>query len=146
MQIQIQGGDIINNYSTEKRKTLINLISKNNNEIFTANQLVEILKDANISKSAIYRNLNYLEKEEIICRVSNINSKEILYRYTDNKTCSNIIHLICDNCNKTLHLDDETSKLISDLSDKNYGFKVNKKSSTIKGICKDCENHTEKGE
>ena len=49
-------------YQTEQRKILLDFFSKNKDKIFSAEEISNKLKDSNISVSAVYRNLNSLEK------------------------------------------------------------------------------------
>ncbi len=129
---------------TKQRKLIINTLDKSTKEIFTVKELTDKLKNKDISQSAVYRNISFLEQEGLLCRVSNEKNNEILYRYINNKTCNNIIHLVCDNCNNALHLNNEITELISNNAIKEYGFEVNNHTTSIKGTCKSCMNSKNK--
>lgn len=125
-------------YKTEQRNLLLNFLKNSPDVCFTAKQITDALKNENISKSAVYRNLSELEKEEKIKRVTKQNSKESFFQFLDTENCRNHIHLSCLKCGKIFHLENSTAqKLISNLEDA-QGFEIDKEKSTLYGICKDC--------
>ncbi len=125
-------------YKTEQRNLLLNFLKNSPDVCFTAKQISDALKNENISKSAVYRNLSELEKEEKIKRITKQNSKESFFQFLDTENCRNHIHLSCLNCGKIFHLENSTAqRLILNLEDA-QGFEIDKEKSTLYGICKDC--------
>ncbi len=94
---------IMSNYQTTQRKKLFTVFSNNVHKTFSAQDLYELLKNENISLSAIYRNLTAMEKNQQIVKVLDKNRKENCYQYFDKAQCSDIIHLKCKICAVTLH-------------------------------------------
>ncbi len=128
----------INHYVTDQRFKMISLFKNHLHESFSAKQIQEKLGDSEISKSAIYRNLAYMEKEGLLTRVTNGNNREVLYQYVKSECCAGAVHLICDNCKSTYHLNKHVSDLISNMALDAFGFAVNKQKSVIYGLCGNC--------
>ncbi len=80
-----------------------------------------------------------MEKEGVLCRVTNIMyPRETFYQYIDPEKCCGSLHLICNICNDSLHLDKHVSKLISGVALDSHGFAVNEEKSVIYGTCENC--------
>lgn len=125
-------------YSTSQRKILIDFLSKNNHSQLSAKEIYTHIKDDGISLSAIYRNLPVLEKEGIVNRVVKADSKKTLYQIFENKECNNSIHLFCEKCGKTFHMDGKVlDNLCSEVKKKNK-FSVDTSRTTIYGVCDEC--------
>ncbi len=129
---------VISSYLTDQRKILSNFFKNNLHETFSVKQLEKQLGSKGISKSAIYRNLSIMEQEGVLCRVANDGNRELLYQYIDPESCCGIIHLICDKCNETHHLNRHISEMIAGLALENFGFKVSKHKAVIYGTCENC--------
>ncbi len=125
-------------YSTEQRKKLFNFFKENLHESFSAKQIHEKINDESISISAIYRNLALMEEEGILCKMTNSGSRGLLYQYIDPESCAGIVHLICDKCSVTFHLNKHISDLITNISMESFGFKVNSQKAIIYGLCENC--------
>ncbi len=128
----------VNHYTTDQRKILFSFFKENIHESFSVKQLELILGNEGISRSAIYRNIALLEDEGVLCRVANDKNRETLYQYIDPDKCSGVIHLKCDRCTATHHLNKYASEMISGLALENFGFIVNTQKAVIYGLCENC--------
>ncbi len=128
----------INRYSTEQRKVLISFFKSNYHNSYSVKQLEKLLDNEGISKSAIYRNVAMMESEGLLCRVANDSSTEQFYRYVDPEHCNGVIHLICEKCSTTHHLNKHISEMISGMALESFGFFVDKQKASIYGICENC--------
>ncbi len=131
-------GAVFINYLTDQRKNLLALFKANLHESFSAKQIYKALDDESISISAIYRNIATMEKDGLLCRVASSTNREALYQYLDPHSCAGVIHLVCDKCSKTQHLDKEVSNILIGTANENFGFKVNEQMVMIYGLCKNC--------
>ncbi len=125
-------------YETHQRNELIALFQENMHVKFSAKQIYEILKQRDISKSTIYRNISELEKQGLIARVNDKNKRDVFYRYIDPNKCLGIIHLMCSSCGSTFHANKELSQAIVESTMDAIGFKIKLHDSTLIGTCKDC--------
>lgn len=122
-------------YTTNYQKRIIEFFKTNSNSSFSASNLIDYFKD--INKATIYRKLTILEKEKIIHKGYNPNTKRYEYTYASN--CYNHLHLICNKCGNITHLDcikaDNFIKHISTT----HNFNVIEGETMLLGICKECE-------
>ncbi|MFI3326432.1 MAG: transcriptional repressor [Clostridia bacterium] len=125
-------------YITEQRKVLTTLFKNNNHRTFSAAEVQQILSDKDVSISAIYRNLSEMEKEGLLCKVSEKNRQGTLYQYVDPEHCAGIIHFKCQSCDATYHLDRNISQMIMAVAKDAFSFQVNGSSAFLYGQCADC--------
>ena len=125
-------------YKTEQRTRLYELLKANPHKFFSAKDIVEALAPYNISISAVYRNLAVLTEDGVVKKSIRKNGRESIYRYADNDTCRDEIHLTCTNCGKVFHMDHELTKTIQDALDKEDGFQIDKLKTVIFGLCEEC--------
>ncbi len=127
-------------YKTKQRDELMLFFEKNPHKIFSTSDIVTYLKNTkNVGVSTIYRNLALLEETGEIKRVDKSSSKEARYRYVGHIECKNHIHLICEKCHESIHLDHEASSFLNDAILKMYNFVLDKNSTIIYGVCKNCK-------
>ena len=124
---------------TKQRKTLISYLSAHADEKLSAKQIEADLSGEGISISAVYRNLSDLEKEGKVRRVNQSGSREVFYQYTDGAHCRESLHLSCQKCGRTYHM----NTLGADMLVKNLAqsdeFTIDKANTVLYGVCKDCQ-------
>lgn len=122
-------------YNTEHKKQLICLFEENQEEIYSAAELVSIFKNS-MNKATVYRQLKAMEEKNLIRKT--FNEKHNAYEYQYALNCNNHLHLKCVRCGKIIHLKcAEASAFIAYIGEV-HGFSVNQYSSTIQGICREC--------
>lgn len=124
-------------YKTKQRNYLIDFLKKFSDRQFSVEEITENLVSQNISKSAIYRNINDMVSEGIINRFTISGNRKFLYQYSGGGECEGHFHLKCTECDKFIHVDEDISEKINAIINKNE-FKVNKQRTIIYGICKSC--------
>ena len=129
----------MNKYSTKQRKLLIDFLNKHIDEQLSAKEIAENLKSNGISLSAVYRNIAELEQEGQLKRSSKSGLRTIYYQYTPSKHCHNLLHLSCEKCGKTFHMETSGAEKLVDDVQKSNGFKLDKTSTVLYGICADCD-------
>lgn len=128
-------------YMTVRRKKLWDFLCKNPDRQFTAKQIMEAMADINISLSAIYRNLSYLEEKGLVNRTAHGKSNEMCYQAVEVEGCQNSIHLVCSQCGNISHMDaGEADHMVGELRIRD-GFLVNRSKTMIYGTCRDCREH-----
>ena len=127
-------------YKTNQRLQLVDFLKKNPHSFFSVKQIADALSSsgADISISAIYRNLSALTAEGTIRKTVQKNGRETYYRYVDNESCRNEIHITCSQCGKIFHMDHQLSALLEDHLSHQQGFQLDKSKSIIYGVCDDC--------
>lgn len=126
-------------YMTEQRRELLDFLHSHPDKLFSAKEIAENLADRQISMSAVYRNLAWLEKAGVISRKVKDGRREIYYSCVDSQECRGCIHLTCMKCGDTFHMDAAASeRMMSDVSNID-GFKIDKCKTVLYGICKKCD-------
>ena len=125
-------------YRTEQRKQLIEFFEKNTHRSFSAQDIYNVLCDQHVSMSAIYRNLAYMEKTGIIHKVSGNARSGVFYQYVDPLKCIDVVHLKCEDCDTTLHLNHHISQMIIAYAKEEQNFIINSFGSFLYGKCATC--------
>ena len=132
-------------YMTEQRRALTRFFEKRRDQSFTAKQIFEQLEDTGVSLSAVYRNLNALEKEGKLVRVGSDRYGETSYRYTACEQCRKKIHLSCRKCGKTYHLEPSAARELVDTVALSNGFMVDENETVLYGLCLSCADKGKEG-
>lgn len=129
-------------YNTKQRKILLDFLSKNADKQMSADQIYETLTGSglleNISKSAVYRNLAALEKDDKIHRLIREGTRKVLYQYTGAVKCKNELHLACKKCGKTMHMDHEAAEKLAEELAGIQNFIIDKSETVVYGTCEAC--------
>lgn len=125
-------------YMTKQRKSLLGYLSQHADEALSAKQIESALSHEGISISAVYRNLSELEKEGKIRRVNQSGSREVYYQYTDGDNCRECLHLSCEKCGKTYHMNNAGAQMLIQNLAQDDDFTIDKAHTVLYGVCKDC--------
>ena len=129
-------------YMTRQRRELLTFFSNNPDKSFTAQEIAEQLSTTArfpVSISAVYRNLVMLEKEGYILRSPGEKPRESKYRFVHTDDCLNKLHLICEKCGNTIHLDEAAANRLIQATASTDGFTIDTNKTTIYGLCKKCK-------
>ncbi len=126
-------------YKTEVRKLLLNYFESIGHRVVSSQMVYDQLKEHTISLSSIYRNLAKMEKEGILCKMTQQNSHVVLYQYVNPKKCHGIVHLKCKQCDMTYHLNEELSHMITNISKQEHGFSIGQTTAVLYGKCTNCQ-------
>ena len=125
-------------YSTRQRKALLQFLHAHPDESFSARRIAEALEPEGISLSAVYRNLAALETQGMIRRAPKDGSNEVFYRFTQADACRQHLHLSCNQCGKTFHMDVPATDSLAQQVAENAGFQLDRESTVLYGVCDAC--------
>ncbi len=129
-------------YRTKQRDKLIEYFERDVHRSVSAQDIYRELNEEEqgelISLSAIYRNLAEMEKEQLLCKVSKNGETRALYQYVHPTGCCGVIHLKCEECEETLHLDKSVSQMIFSMAQNQFQFFLNGSSAYLYGKCSLC--------
>lgn len=130
-------------YKTTQRTQLYDFLKEHPHSYFTVKQLADTLSNtgADISISAIYRNLSDLVEAGTIKKTVKKNSREAYYRYIDSDVCRDEIHVMCSMCGKIFHMNDTMSLFIQEQLMLQHRFELDKSKTVISGVCAECRAH-----
>ncbi len=104
-----------------------------------AEQVFEAVSDTHpsISKATVYRNLNILEQEGLIRRVSLPGAQCDHY----DRTLDNHYHVFCERCGKVADVDLAYMTQLSDAVHEASGYQLFRHEMVFHGLCPDCKNN-----
>ncbi len=119
-------------YQTKQRQKLIALFEARVHQALTPRAIHDLLEGEGISLSAIYRNLALMEQDGLLHKEGSA------YRYVSPNECKDIIHLKCEACECTLHLNKSISRMLLDLAREEFQFHLNSSTAFLYGKCANC--------
>ena len=125
-------------YKTQQREILINFLKENHNKNFSVDEISKALENYDISVSAIYRNLCELENDGQVKKISKSGTRKAFYQFVGDDACKGHLHLTCEKCGQTVHLDSDATSTISNELLQNASFSLDEHSTVLIGTCKDC--------
>lgn len=125
-------------YNTKQREILISFFEANHDKCFCAEEIVEALKNSDISISAVYRNLSELESDKKIRKIVKSGTRKAFYQFLDCDECKDHLHITCTKCGKTSHLGVNESIFIAENVLKNAKFNIDKNNTVLYGLCDKC--------
>ena len=119
---------------TKQRRELLRFLKANADRQLTAREICEELQKLDISQSAVYRNLAFLEGRLL---VKSAGERENLYRYVRD-ACAVCLHLTCTVCGAICHLRNSEAERLEKTILNSDDFFVDRKKTVIYGKCKKC--------
>ncbi len=120
-------------------KIILDFLKQHSHQVFSAQQIIEVVKGEKISASAVYRNLAELEASGEVKKVSKSGSRKSLYQYFDGDACKNQIHLFCGKCETSFHMNIDKAQLLSQEILATDDFQIDKGNTVIYGTCSTCK-------
>lgn len=123
---------------TEQKEKLIEYLKNNANRHLRILKIQEDLHNE-IGQTTIYRIINLLVEKGMVSKIPLENSQGFCYQYNNEKEhCSNHYHLICEKCNKTIHINNENiNTTLKEIENENQ-FKINNSRVVFYGLCNKC--------
>ncbi|MGI5990048.1 MAG: Fur family transcriptional regulator [Lachnospiraceae bacterium] len=128
-------------YKTKYRDWLQKYFEEHADEKVCAKDIYERMKadGFSVSLTTVYRNLDRLEKENVLQEHKTGGDDERFYQYLQPQMdCNSHLHLLCSRCGKIIHLNCDFMGEISDHLMKEHGFQVDCRESMLVGLCKEC--------
>lgn len=125
-------------YNTKQRAAILDTLSRYSGDGVTIKQLLQMLDEdgVKIGQSTLYRRIKGFEDEKLV-RSYQLDG-EVYYEIIPQGGCVEHLHLVCEKCHKTIHMDCEFMDEFTDHVRKEHGFLIDKPRSVIYGICKEC--------
>lgn len=123
-------------YNTKSKEKLYSFFIINKEKSFSGNDLIDIFSDE-MDKSTIYRQLKKLENKKFLRK--SFNSNRNIYEYQYLNSLNENLHLTCNKCGKTINLNCKIADSFMAHILNDHGFNIDNYSSTIYGLCKECE-------
>ncbi|MEZ7890725.1 MAG: transcriptional repressor [Candidatus Wallbacteria bacterium] len=129
---------------TNQRKIIIEVLLKNHGRHLSLEQILSEAKKNNpkISLATVFRNINFLEKENLLTKMKLDDNKsyyELCLDFKGSKhTSTHHDHLICESCGIIIEFyNDEIEKLQKKIA-LDFNFKISRHKMELYGICGNC--------
>ncbi len=122
-------------YSTPSQRKVIALFRENSSSSFSISDIISALPSVPVS--SLYRIVDSLEKDGVIRKTEVSEKRCTLYQLAEKLTCPEHMHIICMECGKTIHVDENTSVEIERMIEKKYGFS-DTLGTLFRGRCAEC--------
>ena len=136
----------MSSYNTEQKKLLEDFMTKNKDNSFTIDEIIERLDErhgetvAVPGRSTVYRLINRLTEEGKLRKFVKPNSRKASYQLVAGHHCDCHLHLKCTDCGKLFHMDETVSdELVRRISICN-NFSVDEGETVLFGKCSLCNN------
>lgn len=133
------------NYNTRSRRAILEYIKENDDKSFTVNEIAHYLSksDININVTTIYRYLDKLTNDGTVIKHTVYSGKISAYQYAKGSGCRNHLHIQCEKCGKTAHIDCEFMSSIKGHILSHHSFSLDCNKSRLYGLCDICRRKQE---
>ncbi len=131
-------------YKTAGRESLLDFLSKNPDQHFTADELCQKIHGSDSKKSSVYRHLTELCNKDIIRKFQDQETMKTCYQYVgEHCDCRNHFHAKCLVCGALEHISCRDSVLFASHLLEEHGFWVDCGQSILYGVCANCRKQGE---
>lgn len=125
-------------YQTGQRLLLLSFFRENSEAAFTVDQIAQNFSDAQISRSAIYRNVDKMAQDGLLRKTPAAEGRKMLYQYVACKAPCERIHLRCEQCGRVFHMEDKADEEALKSVLQKEGFRLDDRATILPGICREC--------
>jgi len=128
----------VKEYITAKRKLLTEYFEAHRDVHLTAERIcADLQKTGEISKSAIYRNLDRMVQEGKLLRTADKEGR-LTYQYVAAADCCDHIHMQCTKCGKIFHMQNESAEGALKAALQSSDFEIDSRRTVLYGRCGGC--------
>ena len=125
---------------TPQWRAIVDTIVDSEGKHLTAEEIYDEVKKKcpEIGLATVYRTILLLEEIGIVSRL-HLNDGCSRYELVHSDERHRHHHLICNDCNSVIEVEDDLLDELEESIEKNYGFKIMDHSVKFYGICKECQ-------
>lgn len=126
-------------YTTKQRTLLLSVFQEHCGQPLSIDGiLAQLPPGSQISRSAVYRNVDKLAQEGLLQKALSEDGRKALYQYIRCQANCERLHLRCEKCGKIFHLESKADENALRSVLQKSGFRLDEQASVLAGICKDC--------
>ncbi|MCR5214034.1 MAG: transcriptional repressor [Eubacterium sp.] len=127
-------------YNTKSRNIILDLMKKDPNHLFNANEIYEcVCSDTDkISRSTVYRQLNKLEKEGLVKKYRLNGDDSSGFMLFSDSTLKRY-YFRCEKCGKVIAYQDIQLDNLYEKLRKSHKFEIDTDNTLLNGVCGDCK-------
>lgn len=130
-----------NSYTTASRTKILDFLKTNCDRTVNVNDIQQYLIecDHEVNITTIYRYLDKLSHEGTVMKYVAEKGNQAVYQYVElGHHCEEHLHLQCVKCGAIVHLECDFMREIAEHVEKDHGFMIQCKNSSIYGLCQKC--------
>jgi len=141
-RIGIKEGAGMKGYNTGQRRLLAEFLERHMDQPLSAEQIAEMIsaEGGEISLSAVYRNIERMEKDGLVRRSSSGEGRRAVYQYIGG-ACAKHLHMQCTNCGDIIHLDDNATNAMRMAVRSCGDFSIDERRTVLYGCCGNCSHN-----
>ncbi len=124
-------------YKTGKKELILELLSRDANASYTAEEIADAIIPSGSGMSTVYRLISELVESGCVRRLSDGKTRHVTYQYVGDEHCQGHMHLKCKGCGRLIHLDEDISKAFEEKILSLGGFAI-EEGSFLFGRCREC--------
>ena len=124
-------------YMTAQRRLLVEYFEQHCDRQLTAEQIAADMQSGEISRSAVYRNIDRMVKEGQLRRFATEDGR-FTYQYVASAHCCEHIHMQCTRCGKIFHMEDHSAETALNAALAESDFKIDRQRTVLYGVCGGC--------
>lgn len=124
-------------YKTGKKELILELLSRDANASYTAEEIADAIIPSGSGMSTVYRLISELVESGYVRRLSDGKTRHVTYQYVGDEHCQGHLHLKCKGCGRLIHLDEDISKAFEEKILSLGGFAI-EEGSFLFGRCREC--------
>ena len=130
---------------TPQRRSIVDTIIENEGEHLTAEEIYDQVKKKcpEIGLATVYRTILLLEDIGIVSRL-HLNDGCSRYELVHSDEEHRHHHLVCNQCNKVIEVEDDLLEELESGIEEKYKFKILDHALKFYGICDECQNNNKK--
>ena len=130
---------------TPQRRAIVDTIVESEGKNLTAEEIYDEVKKScpEIGLATVYRTILLLEDIGILSRL-HLNDGCSRYELVHSDETHRHHHLVCNECNGVIEVEDDLLEELEEEIEKEYGFKIVDHALKFYGICKECQKKNEK--
>lgn len=131
-------------YRTGQRRALTEFFTKNRDRQFTIDMILDEMPGiSSISRSAVYRNVDRMVQDGILCKSVAPGTRCALYQLIHEGECCERLHLKCEKCGRLFHMENEGEEEKLKTMLETDGFQLDERSTVLLGTCRECKKRPE---
>ena len=130
---------------TPQRRAILDIIIDKEGQHLTAEEIYDEVKKIcpDIGLATVYRTVLLLEEVNVIYKLD-LNDGCSRYELVHSDETHRHHHLVCNECNGVIEVEDDLLEELEEEIEKEYGFKIVDHALKFYGICKECQKKNEK--
>jgi len=124
-------------YNVGKKEKIISFLKENSKKSVTLSEICDAVTENGSGSSTVYRLVSELVASGCVERISDGRTRHCTYQYKGSKHCAEHLHLLCSECGKIIHLEEDLSEELGKRITESEHFTLDA-GIVLRGKCEEC--------